>query len=61
MKDISLTPEQLTLLFSILSKRHDKLVAKAAIAASKGDHYTHDMLADEYWNLGQIIKQLDNE
>lgn len=59
MKTLHLTPEQAELTINLLRDRHMELVDRAAMAADCGDTVYHDQLADEYWNLGQLIKQLD--
>ena len=53
------TDKQKQLLIELVRDRHMALVDMAANAANRGDYYEHDWLADDYWNLGQILNILE--
>lgn len=59
MNTINLTHEQNELVINLVRDRYLMLLDMAASAADCGDIHSHDQLSDEYWELGQVLKQLE--
>lgn len=55
-----LTDVQKQLTIELLRDRYLMLVDMAANAADCGDIHSHGQLSDEYWEINQAIKKLEN-